>query len=721
MTGTFATESTDNQPPTPLSTMKTKSLFFLAAFFLSSLLYAAPQGEGIVLDGTSGFVVKDFKLPGKTFSVAAWIKVKNTDQSQMFVTLGAPPNDWTLYSYNGNVRMLVEYNPSRSGGAGSTYDFALAPNPQPGQWTHYLGTYDGETVTVYRDGKRAASKKLPTQRRDFSLPLYIGTGQEQGRCLNGAIEDINIWNRALTEQEVTALVKDNTLVTDGLVASWNSSKKTTDTLPSALPNGQTAVLYKPVAAAAGRSGGNIELLNQRDDGYRGIWYMNQPSNDEYVYKYSGGLGTYPANHYPFAVYAPEVDKTFFCYGGTEKGTEKSLLHQVSFFDHKTGTVPRPVILLDKKTDDAHDNPVMNIDAQGYIWIFSTSHGTGRPSFIHKSKKPYDIAEFERINPTKRVDGKEVPLDNFSYLQIYHLLGKGFAAMFTTYDKRILNDPETFAARILCSMDSPDGAQWSAWRPHAAILHGHYQSTGQYKDEKIGTAFNQHPNDRENGRVGLNWRTNLYYMETKDLGKTWQNVQGETVKVPLKEVQNNALVYDYDREKLNVYVMDVNFDASGKPIVLYLTSKGYQSGPVNDPRQWNTAYWTGSSWRIAPVTVSDNNYDFGSLYVEEGNVWRIIGTPGIGPQAYNTGGEVSMWVSTDSGKTWKLERQMTQNSEFNHCYPRRPINPHPDFYALWATGHGRKKSESTIYFCNKKGDVFELPRQMNSDTQKPVRK
>lgn len=52
-------------------------------------------------------------------------------------------------------------------------------------------------------------------------------------------------------------------------------------------------------------------LNQKDNGYRGIWYSNQPSNDEYVYKYSGGLGTYPANHYPFSVYAKEVNKTFF--------------------------------------------------------------------------------------------------------------------------------------------------------------------------------------------------------------------------------------------------------------------------------------------------------------------------------------------------------------------------------------------------------------------------
>ena len=30
-------------------------------------------------------------------------------------------------------------------------------------------------------------------------------------------------------------------------------------------------------------------LNTKADGYRGIWYMNQPSGDEYVYNYSGGL------------------------------------------------------------------------------------------------------------------------------------------------------------------------------------------------------------------------------------------------------------------------------------------------------------------------------------------------------------------------------------------------------------------------------------------------
>ena len=65
-------------------------------------------------------------------------------------------------------------------------------------------------------------------------------------------------------------------------------------------------------------------LNEKDTGYRGIWYMNQPSNDEYVYKYSGGLGTYCAKHQPFAVYSPEANKTFFCYGGTSNDSFQNL-------------------------------------------------------------------------------------------------------------------------------------------------------------------------------------------------------------------------------------------------------------------------------------------------------------------------------------------------------------------------------------------------------------
>ena len=62
--------------------------------------------------------------------------------------------------------------------------------------------------------------------------------------------------------------------------------------------------------------------------------------------------------------------------------------------------------------------LMAVDG-GYLWIFSSSHGTGRPSYIHRSTKPWSIDEFERILVT-----------NFSYTQPWHVPGDGFLFLHT---------------------------------------------------------------------------------------------------------------------------------------------------------------------------------------------------------------------------------------------------------------------------------------------------
>ena len=445
-------------------------------------------------------------------------------------------------------------------------------------------------------------------------------------------------------------------------------------------------------------------INGRDTGYRGIWYMNQPSGDEYVYKYSGGLGTYCAKHKPFAVYCDKAGKTFFCYGGTTTDNNRKLLHMVSYYDHKTGMVPRPTILLDKKTSDAHDNPVISIDDNGYIWIFSTSHGTSRPSYIHKSRRPYDISNFELISATKIENGKEIPMRNFSYMQPCHVKGKGFICFFTRYNYPV--------DRTICFMTSTDGIEWSKWGRIAAIDKGHYQISTANND-KAGTAFNFHPEGK-----GLNWRTNLYYIQTADFGKTWRSADGQKLTLPLRDIKNPALVHDYQAQGLNVYLKDIRLDKKGMPIILFITSKGYESGPKNNPRTWTTARWTGRKWQIREACVSDNNYDMGSLYIEADGTWRIIGPTQTGPQPYNPGGEIAMWVSKNQGNSWHKTKQLTKDSPYNHTYARHPVDAHPDFYALWADGHGRMPSQSSLYFCDREGNARLLPREMNEDFVKP---
>ncbi|HYE98024.1 MAG TPA: BNR-4 repeat-containing protein [Planctomycetota bacterium] len=417
----------------------------------------------------------------------------------------------------------------------------------------------------------------------------------------------------------------------------------------------------------------------RDDGYRGLWYMNQPEKTEHRYKYSGGFATYPQQHVPIAIHVAAAGKTFFVYGGRPKDANR-LLHMVSYVDHATGEVPRPAILLDKKTDDAHDNPVLAVDGRGHLWVFSNAHGTGRPAFIHRSVRPHDIDVFEKVVET-----------NFSYGQPWTLPGDGgFLFLHTRY----------LGGRQLHWMTSPDGRTWSEPQCLARAESGHYQVSAR-QGRRVATIFNVHPKP-----VGLNARTNLYYVETRDGGATWTTASGEALPTPIESVQSPALVKDYRAEGLLVYLKDLVFDGDGRPVALFLTSRGYAPGPSNGPRLWRTARWTGSAWEIRDVTASDHNYDYGFLSLDGGR-WRLLATTEPGPQPWGTGGDIAVWESADAGATWAKKKVLTSNSRFNHHYPRRPVDAHPDVQAIWADGNPLEPSESSLYVSDGER-VWRLP-------------
>jgi len=430
--------------------------------------------------------------------------------------------------------------------------------------------------------------------------------------------------------------------------------------------------------------------SEKADGYKGIWFtLGQFS--EHGDKYSGGLGTYTAKHIPLAVYAPEANKTFFVYGATRSAEERHLLCMASYYDHAAGAVPKPTIVHDKEgVNDPHDNPSISLAEDGHVWVFVSGRGQRRPGFMYRSVEPYSVGAFERVRELE-----------MTYPQPWLVPGRGFLLCFTKYTK----------GRELYWSTSADGRAWTEDRKLAG-MGGHYQ-TSREKDGRVITAFNYHPG----GNVDK--RTNLYYVETRDFGKTWQNAAGETVTTPLENTRNPALVRDYEAEGRLVYMKDINFDHAGRPVILVITSGGYQPGPENDPRTWTIVHWNGASWDFREVTQSTHNYDMGSLYIEEDGAWRIIAPTEAGPQPLGTGGEMALWLSRDEGVTWTKARDITANSEFNHAYARRPINAHPDFYAFWADGNPDEFSRSRLYFTNKDGDKARvLPYEMTEDTAAP---
>jgi hypothetical protein len=421
------------------------------------------------------------------------------------------------------------------------------------------------------------------------------------------------------------------------------------------------------------------------DGYRGIWYRN-PAKGEI--KYSGGMATYPQQIRPFAIYRKEVNKTFFTYGGTDE-TNSTLLHMVSYYDHATGTVPRPRIVMDKKTRDAHDNPCIAIDTAGHIWIFSNTHGAPPRSYIHRSTEPYSIERFEQIAQT-----------TFSYSSPWYVDGLGFMLVHNRYmDGRA----------VALQTSTPDGRTWNEPRLLAQMVRGHYEISTQ-RGKRIAVAFNYHPR-------GLDTRTNLYYIESSDFGATWTTADGQKLDVPLKEAASPALAYDAEAEKRLVYLKDIQFDADQHPVLLVVTSEYHM--PDGKPRQWLIAHWSGTQWKLKPVTTSDHNYDFGQLYIEDQTTWRLIAPTDPGAQPNMTGGDIVMWLGQDQGTTWSRHKTLTRDTKRNHNFVRQPIDAQDDFYALWADGDAGELSESNLYFTNKSGDaVWRLPARMDSDIVRP---
>ena len=433
----------------------------------------------------------------------------------------------------------------------------------------------------------------------------------------------------------------------------------------------------------------VSAQNLKVDGYKGIWFtLGQFS--EYGDKYSGGLGTYTADHIPIAIYSPEVKKTFFVYGGTTKPDERHLLIMISYYDHKTQMVPKPVIVYDKMgVNDPHDDAALSIDNQGYIWVFISGRSTLRLGLIFKSRTPYNIESFDKILT-----------EDMTYPQPWWVKGEGFLYLFTKYTN----------GRELYWSTSADGKIWAPDQKLAG-MGGHYQVTNML-GRKLVSVFNYHPGG------DVDKRTNIYAVQTDDLGKTWKTIDGKVVNPPLTDTHNPALIKDYEAEHKLVYINDLNFDKNGNPVILAIISRDFRPGPGGDPREWMIIHWKNGKWNFHKVCESTHNYDMGSLYIEN-DTWRIIGPTEPGPQRYGTGGEMAMWISKDEGVTWGKIRNLTSNSTRNNSYARRPLNANEDFYSFWADGNADKLSESRLYFSDKNGEkVWQLPYEMNKDFEKP---
>lgn len=77
-------------------------------------------------------------------------------------------------------------------------------SPQPGRWYHLAVTRDGALYTLFVDGAPAGSAVNGISIPDPSAPLTIGQAESLG-FLRGRLDEITVYNRALTPAEIQAI------------------------------------------------------------------------------------------------------------------------------------------------------------------------------------------------------------------------------------------------------------------------------------------------------------------------------------------------------------------------------------------------------------------------------------------------------------------------------------------------------------------------------------
>jgi hypothetical protein len=116
-------------------------------------------------------------------------------------------------------------------GGGATFQFEVAAGGSAsgastpsgfwtaGNWYHVAGTYDGAVVRLYVNGSLVASAPASGAIPAYGRPLELGQFSNLNDPLPGTIDEVRIYNRALTQDEIVQLAAGGTFV-------WTSATPT---------------------------------------------------------------------------------------------------------------------------------------------------------------------------------------------------------------------------------------------------------------------------------------------------------------------------------------------------------------------------------------------------------------------------------------------------------------------------------------------------------------
>ncbi|UCD07723.1 MAG: hypothetical protein JSW41_02000, partial [Candidatus Aenigmatarchaeota archaeon] len=171
-------------------------------------------GKGFEFDGDGDYILTEQGYGGENeITVSAWVYAKDDGNLSYIGASGRPGpdrgmKDWILGMSNldpQQVRFQV------SDGVATQIEATTTTGINLNEWTFYVGTYDGQTARIYKNGTEEDNDAFGSARSigDAGYDLSMGSARNQagswGGFWNGTLDDVIILNRSLTDDEILAL------------------------------------------------------------------------------------------------------------------------------------------------------------------------------------------------------------------------------------------------------------------------------------------------------------------------------------------------------------------------------------------------------------------------------------------------------------------------------------------------------------------------------------
>jgi hypothetical protein len=215
-------------------------------------------GRGMAFDGiddrlTIGDATSIDLTRGMTLE--AWVRPATlTGWRTVMMKEGAGALAYALYARD-NAPRPAAY--ARLSGQTSTQAASGTTELPLNAWTHLAATYDNATLRVYINGTEIGRQPLTGSMVTTTGALRIGGNGLWGEYFDGILDEVRIYNRALTAVEIQA---DMGLpVTSGLVAAYGFDEGSGTSASDASGKGHTAAITGASWAAQGRFGTALQF------------------------------------------------------------------------------------------------------------------------------------------------------------------------------------------------------------------------------------------------------------------------------------------------------------------------------------------------------------------------------------------------------------------------------------------------------------------------------